>query len=65
MILGRVIVDLEKTMSEQGMNWADMEIAVEGKKTRALKRKISFNVNKLNEMLKEVGLRLSLEKVKD
>lgn len=59
-----LIEELEVLMSERDMNWRKLEIEFEGKVTRSLKRKVKFNIEKLNGILKGLGVELSVKKMK-
>lgn len=58
-----MIKKIEQIMRDRGMSWRDFEEVYEGKITRALKRKMVFNIEKLNGMLEPLGIRLTIEKI--
>ena len=52
---------LKQVMKEKGMTMTDLEVKVKGKRTGQLKNQIEFNFEKLNKILNEVGLEISLK----
>ena len=54
---------LRSIMKEKEITMTDLEIRVKGKRTGKLKEQIEFNIEKLNKMLAEVGLEISLKEL--
>lgn len=55
-----VLEKIEEGMRESEMSWRKLEVEIEGGVTRGLKRKVMFNVAKLNKILNPLGLELDV-----
>ena len=55
-----VWIIIEAKMDRLGMSMRQLEIKVEGSVTGSLKRKIEYNICKLNEILKALNLEVSV-----
>lgn len=58
----KIINDIEKSLNNAGLNWRKLALLT-GKHPRNIKRTVIQNIERLDEILKHAGIKLTIRKL--